>query len=165
MTALHAVLAFVALQRLVELALAAVNTRRLLACGASEVDARTYPLFVVLHGAWLGSLAMLVPAAAPPYWPLLGVFAVLQFGRVWVIASLGRRWTTRLIALPGSTPVRAGPYRYVRHPNYLIVAGEIAVLPLAFSVPAIAVIFSVANIALLARRIRVEDRALLGAAG
>jgi methyltransferase len=156
----HAVLGLVVLQRLAELVLAARNTSRLRATGAFELDARGYPAFVLLHGGWLLSLALLVPATAPPSWPLLAVYAVLQLGRVWVIASLGRHWTTRLIVLPGAPLVRRGPYRFVRHPNYLIVAAEIAVLPLAFGAVTIAIVFSLANLALVARRIAIEERAL-----
>jgi methyltransferase len=156
----HAVLGLVVLQRLAELVLAARNTGRLRAAGAFELDARGYPAFVLLHGGWLLSLALLVPATAPPSWPLLAVYAVLQLGRVWVIASLGGHWTTRLIVLPGAPLVRRGPYRFVRHPNYLIVAAEIAVLPLAFGAVAIAVVFSLANLLLVARRIAIEERAL-----
>jgi methyltransferase len=163
MSILYWVLAGVALQRLAELALAAGNTSRLRRQGGIEADAQGYPLFVALHAAWLVSLAVLVPAATSPSWPLLGVFGLLQLGRVWVIASLGRRWTTRIIVVPGAAPVHRGPYRYVRHPNYLIVAGEIALLPLAFGVPAVAALFSAANLLLLARRVRLEDRALAAA--
>ena len=160
MSILHLVLGLVALQRLGELVLAARNTRDLRAAGAIELDAKGYPLFVLLHAAWLASLALFVPASAPASWPLLAVFAVLQLGRVWVIASLGRHWTTRLIVLPGRPLARSGPYRFINHPNYLIVAAEIAVLPLAFGAVAIAAVFSAANLALLARRVSVEERAL-----
>jgi methyltransferase len=158
----YAVLGFVVLQRAAELGVAASNTSRLRAQGAFEVDARSYPWFVVMHGAWLASLFALVPANTAPSWPLLAVFAVLQLGRLWVIATLGRRWTTRIIVKPGAPPVASGPYRYLRHPNYAIVAAEIAVLPLAFGAIAIALIFSAANLMLIARRIAIEDRALAG---
>ena len=84
----------------------------------------------------------------------------MQLGRIWVIASLGRHWTTRLIVLPGAPLVRRGPYRFVRHPNYLIVVAEIAVLPLAFGAVAITIVFSLANLLLVARRIAIEERAL-----
>jgi methyltransferase len=157
---LYAVLGFVVLQRGVELGVAAKNTSRLREAGAVEVDARGYPWFVVVHGAWLASLFLLVPADAPPSWPLLAIFAVLQLGRLWVVATLGRRWTTRIIVLPGATLIEGGPYRYLRHPNYAVVAGEIAVLPLAFGASAIALIFSAINLALILRRIAIEDRAL-----
>ena len=160
MSVLHAVLGFVLLQRAIELALATANTRRLRDLGGIEIDARGYPWFVALHGAWLASLLLLVPAAAAPSWPLLGLYAALQLGRLWVVASLGRRWTTRIIVLPGAPLVRSGPYRWLRHPNYTVVVGEIAVLPLAFGAVAIAAAFSVANLVLIARRIRIEDAAL-----
>jgi methyltransferase len=157
---LYAVLGFVVLQRAAELAFAAQNTRRLRAAGAVEIDRRGYPWFVLLHAAWLGSLYLLVPPDAAPSWPLLGVFAVLQLGRLWVIATLGRRWTTRVIELPGAMQVEGGPYRYLRHPNYAIVIAEIAVLPLAFGAIATALVFSAINLVLIRRRIAIEDRAL-----
>jgi methyltransferase len=160
MSVLHAVLGLVLLQRLAELAFAAANTRRLRAMGAVEIDARGYPWIVALHAAWFAGLFLFVPASTPPFWPLLGFYAVLQFGRVWVIASLGRRWTTRIIVLPGVPLVRAGPYRRLKHPNYLIVTVEIALLPLAFGAPAIALVFFAVNLALLLRRMRIEDAAL-----
>jgi methyltransferase len=152
----------VALQRLAELGYARRNARRLLAAGGVEHGAGHYPLFVVLHGAWLVALFVLVPAAAPADWGLLGLYGLLQLGRLWVIASLGARWTTRVIVVPGAPLVARGPYRFSRHPNYLIVALEIPVLPLAFGAWQIALGFGLANLALLARRIRVEARALAG---
>ncbi len=162
MSVLYAVLALVILERVAELAFATLNTSRLREAGAIEFDARGYPWFIVLHGAWLGSLFVLVPADAAPSWPLLALYAVLQLGRLWVIATLGGRWTTRIIVLPGAARIERGPYRYLRHPNYAIVAGEILVLPLAFGAIAIALVFSVLNLALILRRIGVENRALAG---
>lgn len=160
MSLLHVILLFVAAQRGAELMLAARNTRRLREAGAVEIDARAYPLFVALHGGWLAAMAAAIPAETAPSWPLVGVFALLQLVRVWVIATLGRRWTTRIIVPPRAAPVTSGPYRWCRHPNYLIVAGEIAILPLAFGAVAIAAIFSLLNAALLARRVRIETAAL-----
>ena len=160
MSVLHIVLAVVVLQRVGELALAARNTRELRMEGAVELDIGFYPLFVLLHAAWLLSLALLVPGSVAPSWPLLAVFAALQLGRVWVIASLGRYWTTRLIVLPDGPLISQGPYRFLNHPNYLIVIAEIAILPLAFGATAIAVVFSAANLMLLARRVMIEERAL-----
>lgn len=147
-------------QRLGEVAWARRNERRLRATGAVEIGAGHYPLFFLLHGAWLAALALLVPAEAPVYWPLLALFALLQLGRLWVIATLGRYWTTRIITLPGAPLVRAGPYRWLRHPNYCVVAAEIAVLPLAFGAWQIALVFSVLNALLLRHRIRIEQQAL-----
>ena len=150
----------VAVQRLLEMAYAEHNARRLLADGGVEFGARHYPLFILLHGAWLAALFFLVPPEAPVSWPLLGLYLLLQVGRYWVLASLGRFWTTRVITLPGTALVRRGPYRWLRHPNYLILAAEVAVLPLAFGAWQIALAFSLANAALLAQRIRVEEAAL-----
>ncbi len=150
----------VALQRLAEVGYARRNARRLLAAGGVEHGAGHYPLFVALHGAWLVALFVLVPAEAPANWGLLGLYGLLQLGRLWVIASLGRRWTTRVIVVPGAPLVTRGPYRFLRHPNYLVVALEIPVLPLAFGAWHIALAFGLANLALLAHRIRVEQRAL-----
>ena len=152
----------VALQRLAELGYARRNARRLLAAGGVEHGAGHYPLFVALHGAWLAALFVLVPAEAPADWGLLGLYGLLQLGRLWVIASLGGRWTTRVIVVPGAPLVTRGPYRFLRHPNYLAVTLEIPVLPLAFGAWQIALVFGLANLALLAHRIRVEERALAG---
>jgi methyltransferase len=153
-------LVLVALQRLGELAYAARNTRRLLAQGAVEIGRAHYPLFVLLHGGWLVAMAVLVPAAAPVCWPLLALFVLLQLGRLWVVATLGPYWTTRIITLPKVPLVRRGPYRFVNHPNYLIVTGEIAVLPLAFGAWPIALVFSILNAALLAWGTRTPRRTL-----
>lgn len=154
------VLALVAVQRGAELVLALRNTRRLRALGAYEIDPGGYRWIVLLHAGWLAAMIATIPAATPPSWPLLAVYGILQAVRVWVIASLGRRWTTRVMVLPGMPLVRAGPYRLLRHPNYAVVAGEIGVLPLAFGAAAVALLFSLANLALILRRIRVEDAAL-----
>jgi methyltransferase len=159
-TALYWTLGLVALQRLIELAHARHNTARLRRLGAVEADAGAYPFFVLLHAGWLMSLAIFVPAEAQPDWPLIGLFALLQVGRIWVIVSLGAYWTTRIITLPDAPLVQTGPFRYLRHPNYLLVAAEIAVLPLAFGAVAVAATFSALNLALLARRIRIEERVL-----
>ncbi|HYM73804.1 MAG TPA: isoprenylcysteine carboxylmethyltransferase family protein [Stellaceae bacterium] len=160
MTVFCVVIAAVLLQRGGELVLARVNTARLLRRGAIEIDRAGYKWIVALHIAWLVAMVATVPPATAPEWPLLALFLALQLGRVWVIASLGRRWTTRLIALPGAPLVSAGPYRFLSHPNYLIVAGEIAVLPLAFGAVTVAILSSACNGVLLARRIRLEHAAL-----
>jgi methyltransferase len=156
------ILALVTLQRLGELVIARRNTEKLMARGAIEVGAGHYPLIVVLHAAWLAALWLYgrdqdVNLAA------LGAFVVLQGLRVWILATLGPRWTTRIIVLPGEPRVSAGPYRYLSHPNYAVVAGEIAILPLALHLPWIALIFSVLNAGVLAIRIRAETNALIDA--
>jgi methyltransferase len=154
-----AVLALVSLQRLAELLVARRNTRRLLAKGAVEVGARHYLPMVVLHAAWLLGLWILAPARALSP-PLLLLFALLQAARLWVLASLGERWTTRIIVVPGVPLVASGPYRFVRHPNYCIVAAEILVLPLAFGLVTFAAVFTLLNAVILWVRIREEDAAL-----
>ena len=156
-----AVLGLVTLQRLAELALARRNTRRLLAQGGVEVAPGHYPAIVGLHAAWLAGLWLLALPRAPDL-ALLAVFVVLQIGRGWVLAALGSRWTTRIIVVPGAPLVRSGPYRLLSHPNYLIVAGEILVLPLAFGLPLFAVVFSGLNALVLWIRIQAEDAALRG---
>ena len=150
----------VAAQRLAEVGYARRNEWRLMAAGGSEAGAGHYPLFFLLHGAWLAALWVAVPAGTAISWPLLALFAALQGARLWVIASLGRWWTTRIITVPEAPLVRRGPYRWLKHPNYLVVAGEIAVLPLAFGEWGIALVFSALNALLLAHRIRIEDAAL-----
>lgn len=154
-----AVLAFVTLQRLAELALSRRNTKRLLARGAHEVAPEHYPLMVMLHASWLAVLWLLGPGPPVEIVPLI-IFALLQLGRVWVIATLGERWTTRIFVLPGAPLVKSGPYRWFNHPNYLIVIGEIAILPLVFGLPMVAIIFSLLNGLLLWVRIRAENQAL-----
>jgi methyltransferase len=156
----HLLILLVALQRLGELVYARRNDRRLRAAGGVEYGARHYPLLVGLHAAWLVALVVTVPAEAPINLAALIAFLLLQAARIWTLASLGAFWTTRVIVVPGSERVQSGPYRIVRHPNYLIVALEIPLLPLVFGAWPLAVGFGLANIALLAWRIRVEDRAL-----
>ena len=160
MTVLHWTLGLVLLQRVVELVWARRNTVQLRRLGGVEADAEGYPFFVLLHAGWLVSLALFVPASATPVWPLLGLFALLQLGRLWVISSLGNYWTTRIVTLPGVPLVQTGPFRWLRHPNYLLVIAEIAVLPLAFGAIPIAVSFSAVNLILIIRRIRIEESVL-----
>jgi len=156
----YALLGLIAVERLAELAWARRNTRRLISAGAVEVGASHYPVLVVLHAAWLASLALSVDATTrlAPWW--LGLFGALQIGRLWVFLTLGRFWTTRVITLPQAPLVRHGSYRFLRHPNYVVVMLEIAVLPLAFGLPWQALIFSGLNGLLLWHRVRIEAAAL-----
>ncbi|NSX33406.1 hypothetical protein HTK96_08490 [Brevundimonas vesicularis] len=154
------ILALVAAQRLWELWFARRNTRRLLQRGGVEIGAGHYPLFVVLHTSWLIAIAIFTPwSTLPNAWGLLA-YIVLQFGRAWIIWSLGPYWTTRIITVPGASLVRTGPYRFMRHPNYVVASLEIAVLPLMLGQVWIAVAWSVLNAMLIWRRILVENRAL-----
>ena len=157
---LWVVLTAVAAQRLWELWLADRNTKRLLADGAVEVGAAHYPLFILLHASWLAAIAIVTPWTMVPNLWWLGLYLLLQLGRLWVISTLGRFWTTRIITLPAVPLVRSGPYRFVRHPNYVVASLEIAVLPLVFGQVWIALAWSLANALLVAWRIRIEDRAL-----
>jgi methyltransferase len=157
----YAILLLVAGQRLGELVIAKRNTAALLARGAVEVGAGHYPVIVALHAAWLIALVGWVIFRAPAVnLALLAIFLCLQAARLWVLWSLGPFWTTRIITLPGAPLVRRGPYRFVRHPNYLVVILEIAVLPLVFGAWMLAVVFSALNAAVLYVRIRAEDQAL-----
>ena len=158
----HILVALIALQRLVELMVARINTRNLRSAGGIEHGAGHYPLMVSLHAAWLVSLAVFVPADAALDPLLFVVFLFLQAARIWVIASLGRYWTTRVITVPGAPLVARGPYRWLRHPNYLVVVAEIAVVPLIAGAWQIAVAFSIANAGVLWLRLRVENAALGG---
>ena len=153
------ILALVTLQRVGELWLANRNTRRLLAEGAREYGAGHYPLIVLVHALWLISLWWLA-RDRPVNGVWLALFVLLEIGRIWVLASLGRRWTTRIIVLPDEPLVRRGPYRFINHPNYLIVVSEIAVLPLVFGLWKVALIFTLLNAWVLSIRVREEERAL-----
>jgi methyltransferase len=158
--AAYAIAAAVALQRLVELRYAERNTKALLAGGAVETGRNHYGFIVALHAAWLVAIAVLLPSPTPIKWGWLGLFVVLQAARVWVIWSLGPYWTTRIITPKDAPLVRRGPYRFLKHPNYVIVACEIFVLPLVFGELAVALTFSLLNGLVLAWRIREEETAL-----
>lgn len=161
MTLASIVLALVTLERLGELWLARRNTSALVAKGAVEVAAGHYPMIVLLHALWLAGL-WLLGWQQPVNTAWLAVFVLLQVLRVWVLATLGPRWTTRIIVQPGLPLVKTGPYRLLSHPNYVVVVGEIAVLPLCLGLPWYALVFSIANAAVLTVRIRAENAALSG---
>jgi methyltransferase len=153
------ILGAVTLQRAGELVVSRYNTSRLLTRGAFEVAPRHYPLIVAVHASWLLSL-WIFGRDQPVSIVALLFYLVLEGLRFWVMRTLGSRWTTRIIVLPGQPLVSGGPYRFLSHPNYVVVAGEIAVLPLALGLPLLAAVFTALNAAVLAIRIRAEDRAL-----
>ena len=159
MTLSEFILSIVTLQRAGELVISSYNTQKLLSRGAVEVAPRHYPLIVAVHAAWLMSL-WVFGHDQPVGMVALSFYLGLQGLRFWVMRTLGSRWTTRIIIVPGQPLVSAGPYRLLRHPNYAVVAGEIAVLPLVLGLPLLAAVFTVLNAAVLAIRIRAEDRAL-----
>ena len=153
------ILALVTLQRLGELWLANRNTRRLLSQGAREHAPGHYPLIVAVHALWLATLWWFgLDRPLDIFW--LAMFVIVEIARIWVLASLGPRWTTRIIVLPEAPLVRRGPYRFVNHPNYLVVIAEIVVLPLVFGLWSVALLFSALNAAALAIRIHAENAAL-----
>lgn len=162
MIAALVIIGLVALQRLGEVFYANRNTRALMARGAVEIGARHYPLIVILHTAWLIAIVAFLPRPVFINWYLIAVMVVLQALRVWVLVTLGPYWTTRVITLPGAPLITGGPFRLFRHPNYMVVIGEIAVFPLAFGEIGVAVVFSILNAAMLFWRIRVEESALAG---
>ena len=161
MTPAVLLLALVTAERLAELLLARRNTAALLAKGAFEVAPGHYPLIVVLHAVWLLGL-WLIGRTHPLSRIWLASFLVLQVLRAWVLLTLGRRWTTRIIVLPGAPLVVHGPYRLLTHPNYVLVVFEVAVLPLCFGLPWYALVFSAANAVIVAIRIQAENAALVG---
>ena len=153
------VMGYVTLARLVEMIVARRNTRHIMANGGREFGAEHYPAIIAFHVVWLTCLWILAPGRAlVPVW--LIVFALLQPIRVWVMAALGPRWTSRILVVPGETLVTDGPFRFMRHPNYAIVVAEVATLPLAFGLWSIALAGTLVNVVLLTVRIRAEDAAL-----
>ena len=157
-TATFLFLAFIIVQRLSELVIAKVNTKRLLARGAYEVGAGHYPVMIAMHSIWIGCLLFFGYGEAVSYgW--LTIFALLQVLRIWILGTLGARWTTRIIILPEPLVVR-GPFRFLKHPNYTLVVAEIIVAPMVLNLVWVAVVFTVLNATMLWVRIGVEGRAL-----
>ena len=157
-------LSFLTFQRLAELVIARKNTSALMAAGAREIGAEHYVYMVALHGSWL--VALWVFGGDNPvsiFW--LVIFIALQSGRLWVLATLGRRWTTRIIIPQNAPLITNGPFRFFKHPNYLVVIGEIAVVPLALGLWWLAIVYSVLNAWMLWVRIGVENNALDNAQG
>jgi methyltransferase len=136
------------------------NTRALLARGAREEGASYYPVVAVAHLAWIASLFFLIPPDAPIFWPLIGLYILLQAVRYWVIATLGPYWTHRIVTLDEAPVVSSGAYRFVKHPNYAITIAETLLLPLAFSALALALIMTAIWVAVVSYKIRLEDAAL-----
>ena len=169
MLILAAAVALVALQRLLELRLSRRNERCARANGAVERGADHYKPMVALHALWLLSTFLegaLRGPEFPAYWPVpLTLFLLVQPLRYWAILSLGESWNTRILVVPGAKPVRRGPYRYLNHPNYVVVVVEILTFPLVFGAWITALVFSTLNAVLLSVRIREENRALRELAG
>lgn len=167
MTALWAYLALlgaVAGERGAELAVSSRNARWMLSRGGVETGRGLYLVMVAFHAVFLPALALgaIAHPAPPPPWAWLAVAGAIaaQGLRWWAIRTLGKRWSTRVIVVPGSEPVTGGPYRFLRHPNYLAVVLEMACLPLAWGMWRLALLFTLGNAVILAIRIREEERAL-----
>ncbi len=159
MTLAAFILFLVTLQRLSELWIAKRNTQWLLERGGREAAPEHYPYIVAVHAAWLIGLWILAyDRDVVLHW--IGIFVVLQALRVWVLTTLGSRWTTRIIVLPKAPLVDKGPFKWISHPNYCVVVAEILVLPLAFGLIWYALLFSILNAIVLTIRIRAENAAL-----
>lgn len=147
-------------QRGLEEAYSARNTARLIAAGGREAARDYYPVVAITHLAWIAAIFLLISPASPILWPLLALYLLLQVARYWVIATLGRYWTHRIITLDDAPIVREGPYRYLRHPNYVVTIAETFLLPLVFADAAVAVIFGCVWSAVIYYKILLEDAAL-----
>lgn len=159
----YSILVFVIVQRLVELLIAKRNEKSLLAKGAYEVGATHYPLMILMHVSFFISLLIEVTyfkSIPEPHYVWIFIFFILQLLRVWCLVSLGTFWNTKIIILPGANVIMKGPYAYIRHPNYLVVCLEIAVLPLMFQAYVTAICFTILNLAMLSVRIPTEEKAL-----
>jgi len=165
----YLVFLLVILQRLVELFIAKRNAEHMRSLGGYEVGADHYRYIVLLHVMFFVSLLSEVEvrglAARTPHLLPFAVFILAQGLRVWCLASLGKFWNTRIFVLPGSRPVVRGPYRFLRHPNYVVVGLELLALPLAFGATVTAVLFTVLNAMILRVRIRTEESALFDVTG
>ena len=159
-TAVTWVLVYIVVQRLAELVHANRNTRRLLREGGQEHGADHYQYFIFLHSAWVAVIALLVDPQQAIHPALLALFVSTQLLRLWTLASIGRWWTTRIISAPHFDRVKRGPYKFISHPNYLVVILEIAIVPLMLGLPWVALVFSVLNAILLRHRIGVENKVL-----
>lgn len=158
------ILSLVIVQRLLELVIARKNEKRMLAKGAYEVGANHYPYMIALHTGFFISLIVEVVyferGLSPYFLWLFIIFLAVQALRIWCLASLGPFWNTKIIILPGANVVAKGPYLYIRHPNYVVVCIEIALLPLMFGAYFTAITFTILNFLMLAVRIPTEERAL-----
>jgi methyltransferase len=159
-----ALLTFITFQRFIEFIWDRQNTQRLRAAGAIEFGGLHYPAVMLVHAAWLAGLWVLGydHNVVPAY---LIAFLVLQIARYWVLWTLGRRWSTRVIVLPGAALIESGPYRLMRHPNYVVVAGELVLAPLALGMPVYALVFLALYAGAAYLRIQVENSALTWAPG
>jgi methyltransferase len=154
------VMGYVVILRLAELIYARRNTKALLSEGGKELGASHYPIMVGMHALWLAEIIWIAQPDADPNPALLAVFFLSQLFRFWTLASIGRWWTTRIISAPHFPRITAGPYKYLRHPNYTVVIIEIALIPMLLGAQWVAFCFTILNAAMLWWRISIEEQAL-----
>lgn len=151
---------FVLAQRVLEGLYAMLNTRNLMERGATEEGSAYFPVVVVTRLAWLAAIFLIVPAERELVWPLLGLFALLQGARYWIMALFGPHWTLRIIVPPNGALITAGPYRYLAHPYYSVIMLETFLLPLVFEAWAISVVMTAIVGAVLYYQIHLEEETL-----
>lgn len=155
---------FVIIQRIIELFVAKRNEEWIKSQGGYEVGKEHYPFMVALHVSFFISLLLefivLDRGLSIFLIPLFIVFVITQLMRIWILSSLGRFWNTKIMILPGASVVKKGPFQFMRHPNYTIVALELLVIPLMFNAFITAVVFSLLNLWMLSVRIPIEEAAL-----
>lgn len=167
MTFFYYLLSFLILQRLVELVIALNNERWMKERGGIEVGQAHYKWFIFLHASFFILLLLeyqyklVFSEGIVPFYSLFFIlFLLAQLGRIWCIYSLGRFWNTKIIVLPKVSLIKKGPYKYVKHPNYIIVFFELLCIPLVFGLYVTAFIFPFLHLVLLAVRVPVEEAAL-----
>ncbi|KAB2333619.1 isoprenylcysteine carboxyl methyltransferase family protein [Bacillus mesophilum] len=169
MNVFYIVFSLIVLQRLCELFVAKHNEKWMKERGALEFGQAHYPFIVLLHTAFfislLGETVFLENSVSSLWKILLPMFILLQAGRIWALFSLGRYWNTKIIVMPNAEAVRKGPYKWIKHPNYVIVALELMVIPLLFQAYMTFVLFTLLNIGMMMIRIPAEEKALLNLAG
>jgi methyltransferase len=157
-------ISIIILQRGAELAVARSNEKWMKGRGAVEFGQRHYPWIVAVHSSFFVCYLLEViiyEKNLSPFWPILLIlFFLTQAGRIWALISLGKYWNTKIIVLPGAEVVRRGPYRFIKHPNYAIVAAEFLVIPLMFQAYITAALFTLLNLVVLSVRIPAEEKAL-----
>ncbi|CAH0347770.1 isoprenylcysteine carboxylmethyltransferase family protein [Bacillus sp. CECT 9360] len=157
-------ISLIVLQRVIELFIAQRNEKWMKKQGALEFGMSHYPWMVLMHIGFFSALILEVTLTGRElnsFWQLwLAIFLAAQAGRVWVIASLGKYWNTKIIVLPGAELMAKGPYKYIKHPNYLVVAIEIIIISLLFNAYITGILFSLLNVWMMTVRIPEEERAL-----
>jgi methyltransferase len=153
-------IAFFVLQRLSELYVSHKNEKWLSANGGIQYGQKHYPFMIALHAAFIGSIIAEYwwRGGTPVHWLFLVLYLLVLSFKYWALRSLGNYWNTKIYRIPGAEPVKKGPYKLFKHPNYMEVVCEIAIIPLIFHLYYTAIIFSVLNAIMLWVRIRAENK-------